>query len=148
MSVDNHLGTQRLIMSLFESPFLGFSRPLAHNLNRELDAEQIFVQVISQLPFHNQPDCWVLALDRQLVDVAVNIFFLNRALDSTLATIFNWDWERNGHFSNHSMYDSFTGLTRNITAEGYIDSVVLSLVKLAWLLWAGLDVNPNNCTLY
>lgn len=34
------------------------------------------------------------------------------------------------------------------TSEGYIDCVGLSLVKLAWLLWAGMDINTKNFTFW
>lgn len=118
---------------------------------------------------------WILALDGQLVDVAVHFLWNNRTLNSTLATIINRDGEGHGDTSDHSMNHSFTGLTCNTygkckqvvislnldliylstrcikqltAAECYIDCIGLSLVKLAWLLCAGLDVNLNNISVY
>lgn len=58
--------------------------------------------------------CRILALDGQLVDVAVCFLWSNRTRNSTLATILNRDGEWYGDASDHSMNHSFTGLTSNI----------------------------------
>jgi len=77
--------------------------------------------------------CWILALDGQLVDVAVHFLWSNRTLNSRLATIVNRDWEGDGDACDHSMNDSFTGLTRNSYGK-YKQVVVFPKLRLELIL--------------
>lgn len=76
--------------------------------------------------------CWILALDGQLVDVAVHFLWSNRTLNSRLATIITRDGEGHGDNTNHSMNHSFTGLTRNIYGK-YKQVVVFLNLDLIYL---------------
>lgn len=56
----------------------------------------------------------ILALDWQLVDVAVGSMALDGAGDATLTAVFNGYGERDGHARNQPMHHRLAGFTLHI----------------------------------
>lgn len=121
-------------------------RSLACDLNWDLPAEEIILFVIFKFPFHHQFYRGVFILHRKLIQVAVDLVFLDGAVDSTLTTVRLRNREGDPDPFQDAVDQGRAVLGLSAAGKGDVDTVGLAFVQLTGIggTWAHIHLLYNS----